>query len=167
MALMRDCAPQIAAATGEPRLRVSPFSRSSGNITLALKGQKANFFAKVFAFDRKRGIPAKLRYAREKAVLTCPWQVRIPQLTLSLDVPRLLVTREVVGHGFKLHVDEGRMIDGLVEISRWIAGFHASAQTTPRGSTFWDEVFESGSIPSAVLFIHESENDNESQLGRP
>jgi hypothetical protein len=139
MPVLRDLANEITRALNIPELKVSPFSRSSANIVLLLQGAGQAFFAKIFTNNDLEKLDANIRYDREKAILTKPWPVGIPKLVYAADVQRVLVTREVVGFGFKHYIDSGEVLEAMGMMAQWLAGFHAAAEVQPMEGTLWDD----------------------------
>ena len=139
MPVLRELAKEITEAVGIRELAVEAHSRSSANMTMLLRGDGQAFFAKIFTKGDFSKIDANVRYDREKQILSKTWPVGMPKLVYSADVPRVLVTREVRGWGFKHFMDNGETLDALGKIARWIAGFHASGETQPMGGSLWDE----------------------------
>ena len=138
MPILRDLANDITRATGIPELEVEPMARSASNMTMLLRGGGQVFFAKIYTDASQNALDANLRYDREKEILSKTWPVPTPTLVYSADVERVLVTREVPGYGFKHYMDEGRALEALGMMARWVAGFHASAEPQPQDGTLWD-----------------------------
>lgn len=146
MPVLHDLAEDITRAAGVPELNVEPMSKSPSNMTMLLRGGGQVFFAKIFTDADLNALAADLRYDREKEILSQRWQVPTPQLVFAADVERVLVTREVVGHGFKHFVDEGRTLEALGMMARWVAGFHASARPQPHEGSLWDHFARYGEL---------------------
>ncbi|MDF0600828.1 phosphotransferase [Psychromarinibacter sp. C21-152] len=138
MAVLRELAGDITKAVGINHLDVEPMARSASNMTMLLRGGGQVFFAKIYTDADLNALDANLRYDREKEILSQRWPVPTPTMVYSADVERVIVTREVPGHGFKHFMDEGRTLEALGMMARWIAGFHASADPQPRDETLWD-----------------------------
>ncbi len=142
MPVIQELSDQITRATGVPELQVEPMARSASNLTMLMRGGGQVFFAKIYTDagdDAAEGaLDANERYDREKAILTRDWRVRMPSILFAADNERVIVTREVAGDGFKHFLDEGRSLEALGLMARWVAGFHASAEPQPRDETLWD-----------------------------
>jgi tRNA A-37 threonylcarbamoyl transferase component Bud32 len=141
MPVIQDLSDQITRATGVPELQVEPMARSASNLTMLMRGGGQVFFAKIYtdAGDAAPGaLDANQRYDREKAILARDWPVPMPTMLFAADTERVIVTREVPGDGFKHFLDEGRALEALGLMARWVAGFHASAEPQPRDETLWD-----------------------------
>jgi len=138
MPVLRELAEDITQAVGVGELNVEPMRRSKSNMTMLLRGDGQVFFAKIYTDANPTSLDANQRYDREKEILSRDWPVATPQLVYSADVERVLVTREVAGHGFKHFMDQGRSLEALGMMSRWVAGFHASAAPQPQDGTLWD-----------------------------
>ncbi len=138
MPVLRELAEDITKATGVAELVVEPMARSKSNMTMLLRGSGQVFFAKIYTDADRVSLDANERYDREKEILSKRWRVPTPMLVYSADVERVLVTREVPGHGFKHFMDEGRALEALGMMARWVAGFHASAEPAPQDGTLWD-----------------------------
>ena len=138
MPVLRELAEDITRAVGVGELNVEPMARSRSNMTMLLRGGGQVFFAKIYTDANPTSLDANQRYDREKEILSKQWPVPTPQLVYSADVERVLVTREVAGHGFKHFMDEGRTLEALGLMARWVAGFHASAEPQPQDGSLWD-----------------------------
>jgi len=139
MPVLRDLADEITRALGIPELQVRPFSRSGANAVLLLQGAGQAFFAKIFTDNDPNRLDANTRYDREKTILSRSWPVGMPDLVYAADVPRVLVTREVIGLGVKHFIDRGETLDAIAMMARWLAGFHAAAAVQPRQGALWDD----------------------------
>ncbi|WP_425051268.1 hypothetical protein [Psychromarinibacter sp. S121] len=138
MAVLRELAQDITRATGVNELSVEPMARSGSNMTMLLRGEGQVFFAKIFTDADVNAADANLRYDREKQILSKRWPVPMPVMVYSADTERVIVTREVQGHGFKHFIEQGRVMDALGMMARWVAGFHAAVGTQKRDETLWD-----------------------------
>lgn len=152
MAVLRDLAEDITRAVGIKELEVEPMARSASNMTMLLRGGGQVFFAKIYTDADVNSLDANLRYDREKEILSKRWPVPTPTMVYSADVQRVIVTREVPGHGFKHFMDEGRTHEALGMMARWIAGFHASAAAQPRDETLWDHFRQYEELESNAEF---------------
>lgn len=152
MAVLRDLADDITKAVGIKELDVQPMARSASNMTMLLRGGGQVFFAKIYTDADLNALDANLRYDREKEILSKRWPVPVPTMVYSADVERVIVTREVPGHGFKHFMDEGRTLEALGMMARWIAGFHASAEPQPRDESLWDHFRQYDELESNADF---------------
>ena len=153
MPILRDLANDITRATGIPELEVEPMARSASNMTMLLRGGGQVFFAKIYTDASQNALDANLRYDREKEILSKRWPVPTPTLVYSADTERVLVTREVPGHGFKHFMDEGRSLEALGLMARWIAGFHASTEPQPRDGSLWDHFSQYDELETNADFL--------------
>lgn len=153
MAVLRELAGDITKAVGVNHLEVEPMARSASNMTMLLRGGGQVFFAKIYTDADLNALDANLRYDREKEILSQRWPVPTPTMVYSADVERVIVTREVVGHGFKHFMDEGRTLEALGMMARWIAGFHASAEPQPRDETLWDHFSQYEELEGNEAFL--------------
>ncbi len=152
MPVLRDLADDITKAVGIKELDVEPMARSASNMTMLLRGGGQVFFAKIYTDADLNALDANLRYDREKEILSRRWPVPMPTMVYSADVERVIVTREVPGHGFKHYMDDGRTHEALGLMARWIAGFHGSAEPQPRDETLWDHFRQYDELESNAAF---------------
>ena len=152
MPVLRDLSDQITRALGVRELKVQPLVQSSANITMLMRGDGQALFAKIFTDADPTKLNANQRYDREKTILSKTWPVGMPQLVYFADTERVLVTREVKGHGFKHFRDADNTLDALGGMAGWLAGFHAAAEVQPKTGTLWDDFSQYAEFREAAGF---------------
>jgi len=146
MPVLQDLAHHITRAVGIETLSVQPIQHSKINETVLLKGAGQAFYAKIFRSAAITALDPKIRYDREMSILSRTWSVPTPSLIYHSDDERVVVTREVLGDSFQDFIAQGRSLEALGMMARWLAGFHTSAPARPRSGTLWDHFSQFGEL---------------------
>jgi hypothetical protein len=156
MGVMQNLQDQIVRAVNAQSLDVSTWSQSANNVVLLLNAPNGrSFFAKIFALEQDGGLPAQLRYRRERDILRALNGDGAPRLLWHADQERVLVTAAIEGFGVKYFLDKGRAATAVEHMARWVARFHQQFETTPvEDQTLWTHVSQYPRYAMADGFDH-------------